>query len=360
MSHVADPIAHPGAGPVFVVGTMRSGSTLLRLILDSHESISIGPETGFMGAVSATRSIPGFKYGDVWFERIGWTRAELDLRLRELVAPMFQRHAADQGKPRWGEKTPFHTWHIPAMAEVFPDAVFVAIVRHPAAVATSLRDRFHYTFGDALTYWDDTNRELLRQARLLGSRLVLCRYEELVLDTEAVMRPMLAWLGEPWSDAVLSHHEVQEERGSPRMSDGSTITRDSVDPGRASSWAAFLGREDRADLQRVQPVAGLLGYELSSPVTSADPRHLLEDGSALVRRLDSAGLDLGTRTAVVEPDADPADLARRLLAAEAALARIRRRRIVRLGDALRRVQRNRSMHDVREAVRVLREGPRRS
>ena len=54
-------------GPIFVVGSMRSGSTMLRLILDSHPRIAVPPETGFMGAVSATKRIPEWQFGEGWY-----------------------------------------------------------------------------------------------------------------------------------------------------------------------------------------------------------------------------------------------------------------------------------------------------
>src|SRR4029077_11716000 len=71
------------AAPVFVVGSMRSGSTLLRLMLDSHPRIAIGAETGFMGAAMGTKRIPGWKYGAEWYQRINWSEAEVDQRLRD-------------------------------------------------------------------------------------------------------------------------------------------------------------------------------------------------------------------------------------------------------------------------------------
>ncbi len=49
--------------PIFICGTMRSGSTLFRLILDSHPNISISEETGFMGALTATKRIPNWQHG---------------------------------------------------------------------------------------------------------------------------------------------------------------------------------------------------------------------------------------------------------------------------------------------------------
>ena len=71
-----DIMARMDGGPIFIVGSMRSGSTMLRLILDSHPRIAIGGETGFMGALLATQLIPGWKHGAEWFGRIGWTEQQ--------------------------------------------------------------------------------------------------------------------------------------------------------------------------------------------------------------------------------------------------------------------------------------------
>ena len=128
---------------------MRSGSTMLRLILDSHPRLAVGAETGFMGALLAAKAIPSWKHGRDWYRRIDWSEEEFDARLRDFYGGMFERYAAAQGKPRWGEKTPFHTEHIEAMAHFFPTSVFVGIVRHPGAVAASLRKNFHYRYPEA-------------------------------------------------------------------------------------------------------------------------------------------------------------------------------------------------------------------
>ena len=89
-------------GPVFVVGSMRSGSTMLRLILDSHPNIAIGGETGFMGALLAAKDIPNWQFGRGWYQRLGWTEKEMDERLREFYDGLFRRYALEQGKTRGG------------------------------------------------------------------------------------------------------------------------------------------------------------------------------------------------------------------------------------------------------------------
>jgi hypothetical protein len=342
-----------GHGPVFVVGSMRSGSTLLRLILDSHPRIAIGAETGFMGAVMGTKRIPDWKYGAEWYERIGWSETELDERLRDFYAGMFERYAAGRGKARWGEKTPFHTALVAEMAEVFPTAVFVGIVRHPGAVAASLGAGFHYGYDEGLRYWTATNRDLVDGACRVGDRFVLCRYEDLVTDPEPVLREVMETVGEEFSPALLQHHVVQQEQGAPRVVEGSTNTRDAVDPSRARRWAEGLTAEERASLDATAPWAAFFGYppvqtggSLASDAPSGRSWTLTGSDLAHLRERWRDRVDFASRPSSPALDADPQEVARRLAHVEAALARVRSRRAVRLADALRGLQHGRSRSDL--------------
>ena len=351
-------------GPIFVVGSMRSGSTMLRLILDSHPRIAIGPETGFMGAVLAAKSIPNWRNGKDWYRRLDWHEDELDARLREFYGGMFARYAAAQGKQRWGEKTPFHTSHMASMAQVFPDAAFVGIVRHPGAVAASLRKSFHYTFPDALSYWAATNLDMVRAAFGLGSAFALLRYEDLVVEHEPVLRELMDFLGEPWSPDLLEHHRVQREKGAPRVVDGSTITRDPIDASRAVQWASAVAPEDRSALETTAGLAGFFGYDpvdptRRQPLVGQDRRwSWLATGEELEQRRRSWAdrVDFELRPPTLAIDANPEELAERLARTEQALARVRSRRSVRMVDALRKVQHGRSVRDLRAALALLR-GP---
>ena len=348
-------------GPVFVVGSMRSGSTMLRLILDSHPHIAIGGETGFMGALLATKQIPDWKFGRGWYERLNWTEQELDERLREFYGGMFRRHAEQQGKQRWGEKTPFHTAHMAEMAGVFPDAMFIGIVRHPGAVATSLR-KFHYSFPDALAYWTATNLDLVRAGTDLGERFTLCRYEDLVLEGEPVLRELMSFLDEPWHQDVLEHHRVQREKGAPRVVEGSTVTHDPIDARRAAQWANGATADDYQALERTAGLAGFFGYDPVDPTPrqgltlAARPDAWTVSGRDLaLRRRDWGGrVDFEMRSPRGVIDASPEELAARLARVEGALARTRSRKAVRMADALRKVQHGRSIGDMREALSLLR------
>lgn len=366
-SHSPDSRPPVSQSPVFVVGSMRSGSTLFRLILDAHPHIAISEETGFMGALAATKAIPNWRYGREWYGRVGWSEEELDSRLRAFYAGMFERYAAGQGKRRWGEKTPFHSRHIPAMARVFPQAVFVGIVRHPGAVVSSLMKSFHYGVQEAADYWESTNIDVLREGAALGDeRFALLRYEDLVRNPEPTLRELMVWLGEPWSDDLLRHQDVQVAKGAPRLVDGSTSTRDPIKAARADKWVDTMSAADREVVTATTgDLAGFLGYEpggATRPMSSENGsiHRMLLTGTELARmQHQSRGTISFTarEEAIVVAEMGTEELVNRLRQAERSLERIRSRPIVRLNDSVRRFQRKLSVGDAaRRLAAPLRRG----
>jgi hypothetical protein len=252
--------------PIFVVGAAGSGTTLLRLILDSHPNISIGPETAIMRLVLAHRWVPYHQHGNRWWKRLGLSEKEVDIGLRDLYGGFFEHAARRQGKKRWGEKTPFHVWHMAEIARVFDDAVFVGIIRHPAASIASTLTRFRFSMAMAVNWWLRMNRVLVHDGTALGDRLALTRYEDLVADPEGVLRELLEWLDEPWSPAVLEHHRVQRDKGAPEVVDGRTRPGDAIDKRRASKWMTVFTEEQRAQIRRrTGQWAKFFGYDVDRP-----------------------------------------------------------------------------------------------
>ena len=231
-------------------------------------------------------------------------------------------------------------------------------MRHPGAVASSLARRFHYTFADAVSYWSTTNLDMIRSGADLGDRFTLCRYEDLVVQREPVMRDLVEFLGEPWAPQLLEHHRVQQEKGAPRAAEGSTITSDPIDPRRAVAWTSSTSSEDLDELLTVGELAKFFGYQPSDAAVRStfapEGRHLLE-GPELARRRDAwnGRLDFDARRPALLLDAPAEELAARLSQVEQALARLRSRRAVRFTDALRRVQHGRSREDLRNAWQLL-------
>ena len=143
-----------------------------------------------MRAYNAQRYIPLKFSGANWATRMGWSREEFDALCRDFYDTIFTRYATEHGKARWGEKTPLHTWHVDHIARLFPDAVFVAIVRHPGASVASNVRRFAQNPKWGSAKWTASqylrnNREIARQAARRPRRFVFLRYEDLVQQPEA-------------------------------------------------------------------------------------------------------------------------------------------------------------------------------
>src|SRR4051794_10977537 len=248
-------------GPIFILGSQGSGSTLLRLMLDSHERIAIPQETGFLRLAMAQQWVPYWNFGGEWHTRLGLSDAERDARLAAFYGGLLEEYAAARGKQRWGEKTPFHVWHVELALRLFPDASFIGIVRHPGGVASSLHGRFRYPWRKAVAHWVRNNTRLVHEALARPDQFTIVRYEDLVAEPERVMRALLDRLGEPWSANVLAHHEVQPRSGTPRVVEGHTRSDAPIDTERANRWTTTLDDNARRRLAtRTTPLAEFLGY----------------------------------------------------------------------------------------------------
>jgi hypothetical protein len=194
---------------------------------------------------------------------------------------------------------------------LFPDAVFIGIVRHPGGTVSSLVTRFRYGLRRAIRHWVRTNKRLVHEAVTHPERFALVRYEDLVDDPEAMMRALLDWLGEPWCAAVLAHHEVQPKSGAPRVVEGHTRSDAPIDADRPGRWTSVLDEEARSLLrQRAEPLARFLGYDVDDAAVreplAADagrsPGRLIS-GHDLIQRQRTHGADIDW-TVVPQPGLD--------------------------------------------------------
>jgi len=247
--------------PIFIVGTQRSGTTLMRLILDSHPRIAIGHESGFMRAVEATKRLPGYIYGDGWYRRFGVDDEDMQRRLRDFYSSIFERHALLQEKPRWGEKTPDNVFCVEEIRGMWPEAQFLCTVRHPGAVIASLA-RWNWEFDRALDYWLSAYAAAREAAHLGGSSWHQVRYEDLVTEPRDTLARVLDYLDESWSDDLLLHARVQSSRGGPETVEGDTRRDRPIDTESLDNWRSQLSSRQLSLIGLTAGEAlGELGYD---------------------------------------------------------------------------------------------------
>jgi hypothetical protein len=234
--------ARPGAAPIFVIGSPRSGTTLLRLILDAHPRISCGEETHFLRDLESVVGRNWALVSTYELPREWW----LD-HIRELYLDFQAEVLARSRKARWAEKDPTYTLLLPFVEELFPDALYVHLLRDGHDVVASFRDRWGYASAAraARTEW----ARYVEAARELGTRLpeerfLELRYEELVAEPEVQGQRLFEFLGEDWDPAVLELDPAQH-RATERYrwftaqrrqagGDAATIYRSRVGTGGAS------------------------------------------------------------------------------------------------------------------------------
>ncbi len=232
--------------PIFLLGTQRSGTTLLRLILDSHRRIAIGHESGFMRAVEATKNLPDYIYGQGWYRRFGLDDGNMNSRLQDFYSGIFGHYAWSRGKSRWGEKTPDNILLLGELDAIFPRAQFVCMVRQPGAVVASLM-RWNWDFEMALAYWIRANTMARHAAeRMPPDKWYLVRYEDLVREPEDVMRGVLDYLGEVWDANVLRHHEVHSAQSGGIEVEGDNRDDRPIEVSRVDAWRDELSTDQIA------------------------------------------------------------------------------------------------------------------
>ena len=270
--------------PIFVVGCPRSGTTLLRLMLDAHPEVAIPPESHFIPGVWRVRE----RYGsgaafdaermarDVFktlrFQDwrlppegvLAQIRSNEPRDLAGAIEAFFVAYAKAHGKPRWGDKTPGYSIDMPLIAGLFPDARFVHLIRDGRNVALSLMEvpRPPRSFAEAAQVWKHRIDIARRDTATLGDAVLEVRYETLVDDPGSVLKEVCAHAALDFTPVMLDYHRGEVSASVPERNWGHhrNLTRPPTKGLR--DWRAKMSD---ADQMLFEAVAGAelssLGYE---------------------------------------------------------------------------------------------------
>lgn len=133
---------------VFVGGSPRSGTTLVQRLLGAHSQIYAGPEFDYMPALAALRdkmvaSVENGRISPIADKDI------VDDSFRVFVQTIFSAKVFAAGKTIFSEKTPSNLLHFRTLLDLFPDARFIMVVRHPYDIVASMKEvaRKHRQMG---------------------------------------------------------------------------------------------------------------------------------------------------------------------------------------------------------------------
>lgn len=251
----------------------------------THESHFIGPMARLR---SRYESGPGFAveafvsdlYADSNFVRQGLgeehVRAALDSAdpqdYAAAVRAVFSAFAASEGKRLYGDKTPGSVTQIELIAELFPEAKFVHIIRDGRAVALSYLERPEWgpeTMAEAANHWKSRVRRGQAGGRAVGEdRYLEVRYEDLVGDPEHETRRVCRFLGIEFEEEMLHYHSNSKDFiSSTKDPEAFKNLARPVTAG-LRNWQDEISASDR---RLFEAIAGDLLGELGYPVGDSSP-----------------------------------------------------------------------------------------
>jgi Sulfotransferase family len=215
--------------PLLVLGVSRSGTTLLRVVLDRSPGVAIPDESFFVpllarrhrGPIDPERflddlaRLPVLAEWDVSREAVS-RRLRAGMSVGEAIAAIYESYAGREGKPRWGDKTPMYMRHLPLLERLFPDAQYVHLVRDGRDAAVSFlrmpKGTYTRTWAHPTTaagfacLW----RTEVRAARELGMRVgpdryLEARYEDLVAGPESTVSAICGFADIPYVPEMLEY-----------------------------------------------------------------------------------------------------------------------------------------------------------
>lgn len=300
-----------GARPFpFVVGCQRSGTTLLRAMLDTHPEMAVPPESNFLPTLMESRS----KYeGDAGFDVEGlvedmfatrwigrWelprellvdalTACRVD-SLADALRCVYGLYAERRGKTRYADKTPDYVAELPAIAELFPEARFIHVIRDGRDVALSLLELEWgpSSVAQAAIYWRDRVSTGRRDGSSLGDRYLEVRYEHLVAQPNEVIGEVCDFVDLERDPRMLGYsdraHEIEVAPRTPGVHRNLALP---PTPG-LREWSKEMSERDIFVFDRL--AGGTLvefGYERAQPRVAlpGTARSIAVAGSAEIRAL---------------------------------------------------------------------------
>jgi hypothetical protein len=263
----------PPVAPFFIVGCARSGTTLLRRLVNNHSDVAIPLESLFLldylkvgGRFAISDLIPLLVREPQMLEwGIAPRIADFSdcATLPEVIAELHRIYARQHGKKHWGQKTPRFIRNLDLIQDSFPNARFIHIVRDPRAVANSLiRSNVHRStaYHAAKRWAGDVAAGLDFQDRYPDKALMVS-YEGLVADQQVTLQQITDFVGIDYQPNMLQPDmEILKEYSRFNAKIQANLGR-AVTAELAGKWVGELSGADLKIVESIcSPLMNDLGY----------------------------------------------------------------------------------------------------
>ncbi|XP_005869866.1 PREDICTED: LOW QUALITY PROTEIN: protein-tyrosine sulfotransferase 2, partial [Myotis brandtii] len=263
---------------IFVGGTPRSGTTLMRVMLDAYPEVR--PPGGALCGEEKTRIIAGVlamcqawsksRWEKLWLEEAGVTEVVLDAAMQAFILEVIAKH----GEPArvLCNKDPFTLKSSVYLSRLFPNSKFLLMVRDGRASVHSMITRKVTIAGfdlssyrDCLTKWNKAIEVMYAQCLEVGrDKCLPVYYEQLVLHPRRSLQLILDFLGIAWSDSVLHHEDLIGKPGGVSLSKIERSTDQVIKPVNLealSKWTGHIPGDVVRDMAQIAPMLARLGYD---------------------------------------------------------------------------------------------------
>ena len=210
---------------IFIGGVPRSGTTLMRVMLDAHPDIRCGEETRLIPRLLAMRSqLSKNPRESKRLQEAGVTDEVIDAALAAFILEVIAKHG--DPAPRLCNKDPFTLKSSLYLSQMFPNSKFMLMIRDGRAVVHSIISRKVTISGfdlksyrNCLKMWNNAMESMYYQCVRVGpSRCLPVYYEQLVLHPVEWTKKILHFLDVPWNSAVLHHEQFINKEGGISLS----------------------------------------------------------------------------------------------------------------------------------------------
>ena len=269
--------------PFFIVGCGRSGTTLLRTMLNQHSQLAIPLESLFItDYLRAAPDTPPDKFRKLITQEyefhewgIPFSPADFDgcVTALDFIDQAHALYMRQYGKIRWGQKTPRFVRYGALLKQHYPGAKFIHVIRDPRAVVNSLiRSNVHHSNAlfAARRWLRDTSAGLKLEETYPGPRDVLrLRYEDFISHTAETLQQVCAFLDVPFEPAMLDYHKMGTAEYSGYYAQIHANLNQAPDQSRIEAWRKHLSPDQVAVVEWVcGDVMRTLDYQLNG---SGDP-----------------------------------------------------------------------------------------